>query len=413
MSINELINIVNKQDGKLINLSEDAFTESTFQCSKGHQFKAYNNDVINGKWCDNCESKDKLDMVLDKLNIKYEKDILLDGCAFYRKIEGNRRFLLSLSEKDEKQKKEINVAEKNNFNILFLLDDDNLEERLWNILKENKTVNYLQKKITREHQCAIEEELGDKKGDATSVVKRTTQVDARDRHYAYGYIRVSTIMQVNDGFSLDAQESKISTEANKHNLFLKSLYIDRGLSGGSMDKRLALKSMRAVINKDDWIIIASISRLARNTKELLELVEEIEKKGAHLLIIDLNLDITSPSGKLILTMMAGQAQFERELTSERVKGVLDHLRKTGNLRTKPNFGWKLNPDRSPGAALHIRDEKEQRIIERIRYYRGLHKDMGITAFTRFINNVGVPCPRNSKQWYHGTVGKIMEREGIK
>ena len=56
MSINELINVVNKQDGKLVNLSEDAFTETIFQCDKGHQFKAYNNDIINGLSIRNIDS---------------------------------------------------------------------------------------------------------------------------------------------------------------------------------------------------------------------------------------------------------------------------------------------------------------------------------------------------------------------
>ena len=145
----------------------------------------------------------------------------------------------------------------------------------------------------------------------------------------------------------------------------------------------------------------------------MELVEEIERKKAHLIIIDLNMDITSPSGKLILTLMASQAQFERELTSERVKGVLEHLKKTGNLRTKPHYGWKINPDRSPGAPLHIRDEKEQKIIERIRYIRSKNMKMGITAFTRLINDYNIPTGRNSKEWYHSSLKKLMLREGFK
>ena len=267
--------------------------------------------------------------------------------------------------------------------------------------------------MTKIHDCQIEEKLDDKKGEAGSAIKKSTCPDPSDRHCAYGYIRVSTVMQVNDGFSLEAQESKIAQECKKHNLFLKAFFIDRGLSGGSMDKRLALEKMRQEVKENDWIIIASVSRLARNTKELLELVEEIERKKAHLIIIDLNMDITSPSGKLILTLMASQAQFERELTSERVKGVLEHLKKTGNLRTKPHYGWKINPDRSPGAPLHIRDEKEQKIIERIRYIRSKNMKMGITAFTRLINDYNIPTGRNSKEWYHSSLKKLMLREGFK
>ena len=151
-------------------------------------------------------------------------------------------------------------------------------------------------------------------------------------------------MQVQDGFSLAAQENKIATEAVKHNLFLRGLYIDKGISGGSTEKRLSLENMRENLNEGDWIIVNSVSRLARNTKDLLSMVEEIEEKKCHLIIIDLNMDITSPSGKLILTLMASQAQFERELTSERVKGVLQHLKKDGFIENKTII-WMENEHR--------------------------------------------------------------------
>jgi len=412
MALNEVINLVNKKDGKIIYLAEDAFQKSKFQCQQGHEIEAYNNDIILGIWCDKCVTKDKLDICLDKLNLTYDKDFVLQNTVFYRALTGSRRFLFSKTSENEQQKKEIIVAEKHDYAIVFLLDQSELEEKLWPILKDNKKVNYLRREVNQMHDCHIEEKLDDKKGEAGSAVKKSTQPVPNDRHCAYGYIRVSTVMQVNDGFSLEAQESKIAQECKKHNLFLKSFYIDRGLSGGSMDKRLALEQLRKELKEEDWIIIASVSRLARNTKELLELVEEIEKKRAHLIIIDLNMDITSPSGKLILTLMASQAQFERELTSERVKGVLEHLKKTGNLRTKPHYGWKINPDRSTGVPLHIRDEKEQRIIERIRYIRSKHMHLGITGFTRLINDVNVPAPRNSKEWYHSSLKKLMKREGI-
>jgi len=414
MALNEVINLVNKRDGKILYLAQDAFEKSKFECNQGHQIEIFNNDVIMGIWCHKCQKKDKLEELLDKLNLAYNKDFILADRTFYCALTGSRKFLFSKSEDSEIQKKEINIDEKNKYSILFLLDESEMEDKLWTILKENKQINYLEKKIVnKEHTCIIEEKLDDKKGEAGSVIKRATTPHSTNHHHAYGYIRVSTVMQVNDGFSLEAQESKIAQECRKHNLFLKALFIDRGISGGSIENRLSLEKMRKEIKENEWIIIASVSRLARNTKELLELVDEIEKKKAHLIIIDLNLDITSPSGKLILTLMASQAQFERELTSERVKGVLDHLKKTGNLRTKPHFGWKINPDHSSGAPMHIRDETEQAIIERIRYIRSRHMHLAITGFTRLVNDLNVTPPRKSKVWYHATLRKLMEREGIK
>ena len=215
------------------------------------------------------------------------------------------------------------------------------------------------------------------------------------------------------GFLLKPQESKICHEAMTRNIFIKKFYIDKGISGGSLEKRLALEKMRQEYLQGEWIISCSVSRLSRNTKDLLSLAEEVETRKSHLLIIDLNMDITSPSGKLILTLMASQAQFEREQTSERVKGVLQHLKKNGRLRTKAPFGWKINPDRSPDAPIHIRDESEQKIIKKIRLLRSKYPDLTITPFTEKLNTLKVATPRRSKKWHHSVVRSIMEREGIK
>ena len=149
-----------------------------------------------------------------------------------------------------------------------------------------------------------------------------------------------------------------------------------------MEKRLALERMMLNIRKGDWIVVNSVSRLARKTKDLLEIAEKIQKEGCHLMIIDLNMDITSPSGKLILTMMGSQAQFEREITSERVKGVMQLLKKEGKLRTKPPYGWKMNPDHSTNASVHIHNDEEQEVITKIRTMRSQNSDISNYHFCR-------------------------------
>lgn len=401
MSLNEL---VLNAGGKIIYFSSDPFEKSKFNCKDNHEFEAFNNDVISGYWCEKCNGLEK---VLTRLNLNYEKNYELGGITFDYVVNGSRKFLFSSQKDVASQKKEIGIAQKNDYKILFILNND--YEKIWDILKENKDINYLEdEKNENVHDCYNEECLG-----PSSVVKRATPPYPSNRNHAYGYIRVSTVMQVNDGFSLEAQEYRIAQECKKNNLFLKSFFIDRGISGKSIDNRNGLKELRNEIKENEWIIIASVSRLARNTKEFLGLVEEIENKSAHLIVMDLNLDITSPSGKLVLTFMASQAQFERELTSERVKSVLDHLRKNGLLRFKPQIGWKLNPNQGKGEPMHIRDEKEQKIIETIRFVRSKHMHLGITGFTQLVNDLQIKPPRKSKKWYHSALKKLMEREGIK
>ena len=407
--------IVEEKKGKIIERGTDIFSENVLECQNGHIFNLLENDIILGKWCDLCT--DKIETILKELNISFQKNKKIETFLYQYYISGARNFVIFSDIASRKDM--IDNAKKHKFNSIVVddLEDKNLKEKLWNAIKENIELTTIAKEMkksaSQEHNCSIVEHLGNEKGDEGSVVKRAPLPYPTDRKRMKGYIRVSTVMQVQDGFSLEAQESKIWKETEKWNGFLESIYIDRGISGGSMEKRLSLDKMLKSLESGDWIIVNSVSRLARNTKDLLSIVEIIENAGCHLLILDLNLDITSPSGKLILTLIGSQAQFEREITSERVKGVMQHLKKTGNLRTKPPFGWKMNQDHSTGASIHVREEQEQEIINKIRNLRNKYPDLTITNFTEKLNQEHLEPPRKSKKWYHRTVKDIMVREGIK
>jgi len=69
----------------------------------------------------------------------------------------------------------------------------------------------------------------------------------------------------------------------------------------------------------DWdtVVITKLDRIARSTKHLLEIVEELQDKGVVFKVLNINLDTSTPTGKLMLTMLSGIAQFEREMMLER------------------------------------------------------------------------------------------------
>lgn len=413
--------VIQQKSGKIIKKGEDIFQECIIECENGHQFQALENDIIMGKWCDHCT--DKIETILKNLNISFEKNKKLDKFCYHYLIEKGRKFVIFGD--IENRLDMIENAKKNEFHVIVLdnLEEEDLSKKIWEAIKNNIELTMITKEeeeiVKREehsHRCHLIENLGNEKGEKGeegSAIKTMEPPFPMNKKRMKGYIRVSTVMQVQDGFSLEAQESKISKETEKWNGYLHSIYIDRGISGGSMKKRLALDRMLTSLESGDWIIVNSVSRLARNTKDLLSIVEIIENLGCHLLILDLNLDITSPSGKLILTLIGSQAQFEREITSERVKGVMEHLKRTGSLRTKPPFGLKMNQDHSTGAPIHIRDEKEQEIIKKMRIFRSKYQELTITQFSEKLNQEKLEPPRKSKKWYHRTVKDIMVREGIK
>ncbi len=100
-------------------------------------------------------------------------------------------------------------------------------------------------------------------------------------------------------------------------LGVERVFIDR-MSGKNTD-RPELKKMLAFVRQGDTIVVESISRFARNTRDLLELVEQLQAKGVEFISKKEALDTTTPSGKFMLTIFGAVAELEREHILQRQK----------------------------------------------------------------------------------------------
>ena len=121
-----------------------------------------------------------------------------------------------------------------------------------------------------------------------------------------GYVRVSTVEQ-NEDRQIEG---------------LKKYGIDKWYTekvSGKDTNRPELKAMLAYVRKGDTVYIHDFSRLARNTKDLLEIVEYLNNKGVHLISNKEGIDTSTPTGKLMLTMIGAIAEFERQNLLERQK----------------------------------------------------------------------------------------------
>lgn len=94
-----------------------------------------------------------------------------------------------------------------------------------------------------------------------------------------------------------------------------SIYIDK--ASGKNTERQQLKAMISFMRKGDTVIVESISRLARSTKDLLSLVEQFNEKGVIFVSQKENIDTSTPQGKFMLTVFGAMAELERESILER------------------------------------------------------------------------------------------------
>ena len=119
-----------------------------------------------------------------------------------------------------------------------------------------------------------------------------------------GYIRVST-----------QEQNTMRQETLMEALGVDEVYIDR--MSGKNTNRPELQKMMEYVRKGDTVIVESISRFARNTRDLLELVEQLTTKGVELVSKKEAIDTTTPTGKFMLTVFGAVAELEREYILQR------------------------------------------------------------------------------------------------
>ena len=113
-------------------------------------------------------------------------------------------------------------------------------------------------------------------------------------------------------------------------LGVEKVFIDK-MSGKNTD-RPQLKEMLAFVREGDTLVIESFSRLARSTKDLLEIVEELEKKNVKFVSQKENIDTSTPNGKFMLTVFAALAQLERETMLARQKEGIEIAKAEGKYK---------------------------------------------------------------------------------
>jgi DNA invertase Pin-like site-specific DNA recombinase len=144
-----------------------------------------------------------------------------------------------------------------------------------------------------------------------------------------GYVRVSSLTQ-----------NTARQEVLMEQLGVEKIYIDK--MSGKNTERPQLKAMLDYVREGDAVIVESISRFARNTKDLLELVDKLTQKGVMFISQKENIDTNTPTGKFMLTVFGAVSELEREYILQRQREGIAIAKETGKYKGRK----KIEPDKS-------------------------------------------------------------------
>src|SRR6266566_10056396 len=161
-----------------------------------------------------------------------------------------------------------------------------------------------------------------RRGDVSTLEDSMTEISNLGRKI--GYARVSKEEQ-NLGLQLDALK--------KYGCI--RLFTDKQ-TGVRFDRKEFLAAL-AYLNEGDTLVVWKLDRLGRSLKELIETVENLQKRNVALVSLTEHIDTTTATGKLFLQFIAMLAEFERNLISERTKAGLDAARARGHVGGRPKI----------------------------------------------------------------------------
>src|SRR3982075_2502191 len=183
----------------------------------------------------------------------------------------------------------------------------------------------------------------------------------------YGYTRVSTDRQADEGESLGTQERVIEGYAMMLGVKVDKMFVERGVSGAKpIGQRPEGARLLAILKQGDVLITPKLDRMFRSALDALDVLGQIQKRGVSLHMIDLGGDVTGNGiSKLVFTILSAVAEAERDRIRERIRDVkADQRRRQRYLGGKVPFGWRVENN---GELIPV--PAQQRAIKRMKELR--------------------------------------------
>ena len=205
-----------------------------------------------------------------------------------------------------------------------------------------------------------------------------------------GYVRVSTAEQADSGAGMAAQRTAIEDATRRRGWVLVAILEDAGVSGKSTKKRPALEAATALIEAGgaDALVVAKLDRLSRSMLDFLTLMDRARKNNWAIVLLDVDFDMTTPTGELMANMLAAFAQFERKIIGQRTRDGLAQKRAQGVQLGRPR--------KTPDAVLR-------------RVMREREAGASFGAIARGLNDDAIPTAQGGSRWYPSTVRALLSR----
>lgn len=198
-----------------------------------------------------------------------------------------------------------------------------------------------------------------------------------------GYIRVSTERQV-EGYSIEGQITQIEQYCQFNSYELVDIYADRGISGKSMNRPELQRMLNDAKNgKLDCVMVYKTNRLARNTSDLLTIVEELHRQNVEFFSLSERMEVKNSTGKLMLQILASFFEFERNTILENIYNMQHQRALEGYYQGNLPLGYNNIPDNKKELMIN---QHEANIVKYI--FESYAKGHGYRKIANALNHKG-------------------------
>lgn len=231
-----------------------------------------------------------------------------------------------------------------------------------------------------------------------------------ERPKVYVYVRASTSKQET---SPETQREAARTYAEFMKLGpIDAVFTDPAKSGKTrLRDREAGKALLRALRKGDHVIIAKLDRMSRNTRDFLDVLDEFRRKEVKLHICDLMggaLDLSSPIGTFVITILAATAELERNWISQRTKEGLATKKRNGAKHTR-HAGYGKKWEKVGKDKVAVPDEQERTVMKNIAMWRMMANPYSWEEIEKCINDAGV-LTKDGTPWSQSRIRRACKAE---